>query len=248
MALFIIIRRALGEDERGLKNTYADDQVIKSLAVAADGDARRSLVLLELAYDVAGPDSDGKKIITKDIVDEVTRDSLRHFDRGGDIFYEQISALHKSVRGSDPDAALYWFCRMVDGGCDPHYIVERLGSPEGELAIAQAVIYLASAAKSNATYQAYKEARQFVTETGNADVPMHLRNAPTDMMKSMGYGSEYQYDHDASDAVALSQSYFPDETSEQQFYRPVDRGLEKQIAEKLNHLREQRSATGKSKS
>jgi len=272
-----IIRRALGEDERGLKNTYADDQVIKSLAVAADGDARRSLVLLELAYDVAGPDSDGKKIITKDIVDEVTRDSLRHFDRGGDIFYEQISALHKSVRGSDPDAALYWFCRMVDGGCDPHYIArrvlrmatedignadpramqialdawqtfERLGSPEGELAIAQAVIYLASAAKSNATYQAYKEARQFVTETGNADVPMHLRNAPTDMMKSMGYGSEYQYDHDASDAVALSQSYFPDETSEQQFYRPVDRGLEKQIAEKLNHLREQRSATGKSKS
>ncbi len=265
-----IIRRGLGGDERGLQNTYADESVITALADAADGDARRSLVLLELAHDVAIPDEDGKRYITDSIVTEVTRDTLRHFDKGGDIFYEQISALHKSVRGSDPDAALYWFCRMIDGGCDPHYIArrvvrmasedignadprglqialdgwstfERLGSPEGELALAQAIIYLACAAKSNAAYNAYKAAMSFVKQSGNAEVPIHLRNAPTGMMKSLGYGEQYQYDHDAQDGVASTQQYFPDGLTREVFYQPVERGLEIQISEKLARLRKLRS-------
>jgi len=264
-----ILRRAMGDEERGLVNTVADDEVVVALANAADGDARRSLVLLELAHDVAVADDSGQKKITMEIVEEVTRDSLRHFDKGGDIFYEQISALHKSVRGSDPDAALYWFCRMIDGGCDPHYIArrvlrmasedignadpramqialdswsvfERLGSPEGELAIAQAVIYLACAAKSNASYAAYKDAMAFVKESGNLEVPVHLRNAPTQMMKSLGYGDDYQYDHDAVDGVAVSQTYFPEGSGQQTFYEPVERGLEIQIAEKLASLRKNR--------
>jgi len=221
-----ILRRGLGADDRGLKDVFAEDDVITSLAAAADGDARRA--------------------------------------------YEQISALHKSVRGSDPDAALYWFCRMIDGGCDPHYVArrllrmasedignadpramqialdgwsafERLGSPEGELALAQTVIYLACAAKSNAVYRAYGDATSFVQQSGNLDVPMHLRNAPTGMMKSMGYGDDYQYDHDADDGVATSQQYFPDNVGQQQFYQPVERGLEIQISEKLAALRKRRS-------
>jgi len=264
-----ILARGLGGDARGLKDTVATDEVITALANAADGDARRALVLLELAYDVAVPDAEGRRQITESIVEEVTRDSLRHFDKGGDIFYEQISAMHKSVRGSDPDAALYWFCRMVDGGCDPHYLArrvlrmasedignadpramqialdswatfERLGSPEGELALAQAVIYLACAAKSNAAYTAYKEAMEFVRQSGNLEVPVHLRNAPTTMMKSMGYGEEYQYDHDEADGVAASQTYFPDKVAQQVFYQPAERGLEIQIAEKLLALRSRR--------
>ena len=265
-----ILNRALDDnDSRGVVNTAADDEVLTALAGAADGDARRSLVLLELACDVAVADDSGRKKITMAIVDEVTRDSLRYFDKGGDLFYEQISALHKSVRGSDPDAALYWYCRMIDGGCDPNYIArrvlrmasedignadprtmqialdswsvyERLGSPEGELAIAQAVIYLACAAKSNAAYTAYKDALAFVKESGNLDVPVHLRNAPTKMMKSLGYGDDYQYDHDSADGVATSQTYFPDGTGQQTFYHPVDRGLEIQIAEKLSGLRKNR--------
>ncbi len=266
-----ILERGLGGDPRGLENTSADSEVIMALANAADGDARRSLVLLELAHDVAVADSSGQKKITMDIVAEVTRDSLRHFDKGGDIFYEQISALHKSVRGSDPDAALYWLCRMLDGGCDPHYIArrvvrmatedignadpralqialdgwsifERLGSPEGELAIAQAVIYLACAAKSNASYTAYKDAMAFAKESGNLDVPVHLRNAPTAMMKNLGYGAEYQYDHDSADGVASTQTYFPDGLPTQTFYKPVDRGLEIQISEKLAALRKERGS------
>ena len=266
-----ILTRTLNDDggTRGLANTVADDEVLAALASAADGDARRSLVLLELAYDVAAADDNGQKKITMAIVDEVTRDSLRYFDKGGDLFYEQISALHKSVRGSDPDAALYWYCRMIDGGCDPNYIArrvlrmasedignadpramqialdswsvyERLGSPEGELAIAQSVIYLACAAKSNAAYTAYKDAMVFVKESGNLDVPVHLRNAPTQMMKSLGYGEEYQYDHDEVDGIAASQTYFPDGVGQQRFYEPVDRGLEIQIAEKLAALRKNR--------
>ena len=268
-----ILGRALNGDEsdsdRRLANTTADDEVLTALANAADGDARRSLVLLELAYDVAVADDSGQKKITMAIVEEVTRDSLRYFDKGGDLFYEQISALHKSVRGSDPDAALYWYCRMIDGGCDPNYIArrvlrmasedignadprtlqialdswsvyERLGSPEGELAIAQAVIYLACAAKSNAAYTAYKDAMAFVKQSGNLDVPVHLRNAPTKMMKSLGFGEDYQYDHDAVDGIAASQTYFPDGAGQQRFYEPVDRGLEIQIAEKLAALRKNR--------
>ncbi len=266
-----ILQRGLGGDPRGLENITAADEVVTALATAADGDARRSLVLLELAHDVATVDESGNKTITMDVVAQVTRDSLRHFDKGGDIFYEQISALHKSVRGSDPDAALYWFCRMIDGGCDPHYIArrlvrmatedignadpralqialdswsvfERLGSPEGELALAQAAIYLACAAKSNASYSAYKEATAFVKSSGNLEVPVHLRNAPTTMMKSLGYGADYQYDHDTVEGNAPTQTYFPDEIAQQTFYQPVARGLEIKIAEKLAALRKQRGS------
>lgn len=263
-----IIYRALADAERGLgaMNIEASSEVVSRLALAADGDGRRSLVLLELAADLSDSNSNGKRLITDNHVAEVVRDSLRYFDRGGDLFYEQISALHKSVRGSDPDAALYWYCRMLDGGCDPQYIArrvvrmanedignadpralqlaldawnvfERLGSPEGELAIAQAILYLASTAKSNASYAAYKAATQFVKDTGNLEVPHHLRNAPTGFMKDLGYGREYQYDHDEQDGVAAGQTYFPDGVAQQSFYQPVDRGLEKQIAEKLNSLR-----------
>jgi len=263
-----IAKAALSDTDRGLgaKNISVSDDVLTKLAQAADGDARRMLVLLELATDVSVADSNGALSLTEATIAEVTRDSLRHFDKSGDIFYEQISALHKSVRGSNPDAALYWFCRMIDGGCDPQYIArravrmatedignadpralhlaldawsvfERLGSPEGELALAQSIIYLACAAKSNASYRAYGDAMQFVKQQGNASVPEHLRNAPTGFMKDLGYGKEYRYDHDESDALASGQQYFPDNVPEQTFYEPVNRGLEIQIAEKLARIR-----------
>ena len=265
-----IARAALTDSERGLgaRKISATDEVLGQLGRAADGDARRMLVLLELASDVAEADSNGEVQLTDATVAEVTRDSLRHFDKSGDIFYEQISALHKSVRGSNPDAALYWFCRMLDGGCDPQYIArrvvrmasedignadpralhlaldawtvfERLGSPEGELAIAQAIIYLASAAKSNASYRAYGDAMQFVKAHGNASVPEHLRNAPTAFMKDLGYGKAYRYDHDETGGLASGQRFFPDNIPDEQFYKPVDRGLEIQIAEKLARIRSQ---------
>lgn len=267
-----IIRGALTDEQRGLgaQKVQASDEVINQLARAADGDGRRSLVLLELGADVAELQSDGSRHITESNVKEVTRDSLRQFDKGGDIFYEQISALHKSVRGSDPDAALYWFCRMIDGGCDPHYIArrvvrmasedignadpralhlamdgwavfERLGSPEGELAIAQAIIYLACAAKSNAAYSAYGAAMEFVRQTGNQGVPVHLRNAPTGFMKDLGYGAEYRYDHSEEDGLSAGQTYFPDGLESIEFYQPVPRGLEKQIAEKLAFIKQRNS-------
>jgi len=263
-----IARAALNDTGRGLgnKKLSATDEVLGKLAQAADGDARRMLVLLELAADIAVVDSNGDLRLTESTIAEVSRDSLRHFDKSGDIFYEQISALHKSVRGSNPDAALYWFCRMIDGGCDPQYIArravrmasedignadpralhlaldswtvfERLGSPEGELAIAQAILYLACAAKSNASYRAYGDAMQFVKEHGNAAVPDHLRNAPTAFMKDLGYGKEYRYDHDETEAHASGQRFFPDDVADEQFYKPVDRGLEIQIAEKLARIR-----------
>jgi len=266
-----ILKRALADRERGLAamKVTASDEVIESLARAADGDGRRSLVLLELAADLSTEQDDGTRLITDTHVQEVVRGSVRYFDRGGDLFYEQISALHKAVRGSDPDAALYWFCRMVDGGCDPNYVArrvvrmanedignadpralqialdawnvfERLGSPEGELAIAQAVLYLASTAKSNASYSAYKAATEFVKTTGNLEVPHHLRNAPTGFMKDLGFGRDYRYDPDEEEGLAAGQTYFPDGIKGPVFYEPVDRGLEKQIAEKLELLRKQR--------
>ena len=266
-----ILLRALRDTEKGLgaSNIAAEDEVIAQLSAAANGDARRSLVLLELAADISDEQTAGSRLITQAHVAEVTRDSLRYFDKGGDIFYEQISALHKAVRGSNPDGALYWFCRMLDGGCDPQYIArrvlrmasedignadpralhlaldawsvfERLGSPEGELAIAQAVLYLASTAKSNAAYRAYGAATSYVQTTGNLEVPEHLRNAPTGFMKDLGYGKEYRYDHDETDGLAKGQTYFPDGVEEQVFYEPVDRGLEKQIAEKLASIRARR--------
>jgi len=199
--------------------------------------------------------------------------NLRRFDKGGEAFYDQISALHKSVRGSDPDAALYWLARMLDGGADPRYLArrivrmanedigladpraqelalgaaqvyERLGSPEGELALAQAVVYLACAAKSNAVYVAWNRARAFVAEHGSAPVPMHLRNAPTALMKGLGYGRSYRYAHDEPGGYAAGERYFPDGVAPQRFYQPVERGLELRIGEKLASLRERDRAAG----
>jgi len=247
---------ALGQE------VVADEGCLELIAAQADGDARRALNLLELAADLA---EEGR--ITAKTLEEVLQASLRRFDKGGDLFYDQISALHKAVRGSAPDAALYWFCRMLDGGCDPLYIArrvvrmasedignadpraltlsleawqvqERLGSPEGELAIAQAIIYLACAAKSNAVYTAYKAACAQVEEGGTEDVPLHLRNAPTALMKSMEHGAGYRYAHDEPDAYAAGESYFPETLRDSQYYFPVDRGLEQKILEKLKYLRQ----------
>jgi putative ATPase len=247
---------ALGE------GVTADDGCLALVATQADGDARRALNLLELAADLA---EQGR--ITAHTLEEVLQASLRRFDKGGDLFYDQISALHKAVRGSSPDAALYWYCRMLDGGCDPLYIArrvvrmasedignadpraltlsleawqvqERLGSPEGELAIAQAVIYLSCAAKSNAVYTAYKAARADVEQHGTDEVPLHLRNAPTALMKAMEHGAEYRYAHDEPDAYAAGDSYFPEALRDRRYYFPVDRGLEQKILEKLRYLRE----------
>ena len=200
--------------------------------------------------------------------------NLRRFDKGGDAFYDQISALHKSVRGSNPDGALYWFCRMLDGGADPRYLArriirmawedigladpravqiandaaetyERLGSPEGELALAQAVIYLAVAAKSNAGYMAYNAARAFVKQDGSRPVPVHLRNAPTKLMKELGYGKAYRYAHDEPEAYAAGESYLPEGMVEPHWYAPTPRGLEGQIGQKLDYLRELDRKAGK---
>ena len=260
-----IINQALTNGESGLaaSKLKIDDSVIEKLASVADGDARRALNLLEITSDLAE-----NKIITKDLISDVLKDgSLRRFDKGGEAFYDQISALHKSVRGSDPDASLYWFARMLDGGCDPFYIVrrvvriasedignadprairlaldaweaqERLGSPEGELAIAHAIVYLACAAKSNAVYKAFNLAMKDAIEFGSKDVPLHLRNAPTKLMKKLDYGKDYQYAHNEPDAYVAGENYFPDNMETKKYYHPVDRGLEIKIAEKLAILRE----------
>ncbi len=238
----------------------AEERALELMAKAADGDARRSLNMLELAIDLA---SDGEPpVITEAIANEVASGGLRRFDKQGEAFYDQISALHKSVRGSDPDAALYWLCRMLDGGCDPRYIArrvlrmasedigladprghtlaleacevfERLGSPEGELAIAQAVVFLACAAKSNAVYKAFGAAMQDAKTLGSLDVPLHLRNAPTKLMKSLGYGKDYRYAHDEPEAYAAGENYFPEGMEPRQYYQPVPRGMEIKIAEAL---------------
>jgi len=260
-----VIEQALAEPERGLgeRGLALTAELRRLLAEAADGDARRALNLLEIAADL----TEGAEI-SRLTVEEVISGSLRRFDKGGDSFYDQISALHKSVRGSSPDAALYWLCRMLDGGCDPLYIVrrvvrmasedignadpralgialdawqaqERLGSPEGELAIAQAVVYLASAPKSNAVYTAFQAASKQASESGSLEVPVHLRNAPTRLMKELGYGRKYRYAHDEPDAYAAGESYFPDALGERCYYHPVARGLEIRIGEKLARLRNQ---------
>lgn len=259
-----LLQQALHDSERGLgkRGIYADDETLLLLARAADGDARRALNFLEIAADLA---LEGQ--ITAATVAEVVQESLRRFDKGGEAFYDQISALHKSVRGSSPNAALYWLCRMLDGGCDPLYIARRvvrmasedignadprglqlalnawdvqtrLGSPEGELAIAHAVVYLAVAAKSNAVYMAYKAAMKTVKSTPSYEVPLHLRNAPTDLMADLGYGAEYRYAHDEPDAYAAGEVYLPEQLQEMQFYHPVERGLEIKIAQKLQYLRQ----------
>ncbi len=260
-----VLMRALNDIEYGLgkQSLMIDEDALQFLAKAADGDARRGLNWLEIAADLAE-----KNTISLGTVEQIASEGTRRFDKGGDLFYEQISALHKSVRGSNPDAALYWFCRMLDGGCDPIYIArrvvrmasedignadpralslcmdawqtyERLGSPEGELAIAQAVVYLASAPKSNAVYIAYKQAMKTAKESGSLDVPMHLCNAPTRFMKELDYGKDYRYAHQEENAYAAGESYFPEALNEPIFYEPVSRGLELKIGEKLAYLREQ---------
>lgn len=257
-----LLERALSDNEKGLgeRGLSCDQHTLSILAAAANGDARRALNLLEIASDLAD------KHITTDVIAEVLGGDVRRFDKGGDIFYEQISALHKSVRGSSPDAALYWCMRMLDGGCDPLYVArrvvrmaiedignadpralsislaawdtqERLGSPEGELAIAQAVIYLASAAKSNAVYNAFNSAKADIQQMPDYDVPVHLRNAPTQLMKSLDYGSDYRYAHNEEGAYAAGENYFPEAIAEKTYYHPVERGLEGKIKEKLDYLR-----------
>jgi putative ATPase len=239
------------------------------LIAYADGDARRLLNVLETVRTAACsalPDA-GRRLVSADFLEQALATDLRRFDKGGDVFYDQISALHKSVRGSNPDAALYWLVRMLDGGADPRYLgrrivrmaiedigladprahdialnavatYERLGSPEGELALANATIYLAVAAKSNATYAAYNAARAFVARDATRPVPEHLRNAPTKLMKDLGYGAEYRYAHDEAEGYAAGENYFPDGMPKVNWYQPVPRGLEQKIAEKLAHLRE----------
>lgn len=264
-----ILQQALQDQEQGLGTRGLDlsNAALEQLVLMADGDARRALAWLEMAADLAEETEQGL-VINDTTVQEVASGSLRRFDKGGDLFYEQISALHKSVRGTDPDAALYWFCRMLDGGCDPLYIArrivrmasedignadprglqlalnawdayERLGSPEGELMLAQAVVYLACAPKSNATYSAFKQAMQDAKQSGSLEVPLHLRNAPTKLMKSMDYGKGYRYAHDEANAYASGENYFPEALQGRRYYQPVERGLELKIREKLATLRKE---------
>jgi putative ATPase len=273
-----VLERALHDTERGLgeRPLTVAPELLARIAEAADGDARRALNLLEIAADLAEK-VDGREVVSEETLHEVLAGGMRRFDKGGEAFYDQISALHKSVRGSAPDAALYWLARMLDGGCDPLYIArrvvrmatedignadpralqialnawdvqERLGSPEGDLAIAQAVLYMASAAKSNAAYMAYNAAMADVKQHGSYEVPIHLRNAPTKLMKELGYGRAYRYAHDEPEAYAAGERYFPEEMPERNYYQPVPRGLELKIGEKLAHLRElDRAARGKKK-
>ncbi|MBF8160814.1 replication-associated recombination protein A [Ectopseudomonas hydrolytica] len=258
-----LVNRAL-TDPKGLGERHLSlpDEAFQILLAAADGDGRRLLNFLENAADLA---EDGGEIGVE-LLQNLLGDSRRRFDKGGEAFYDQISALHKSVRGSNPDGALYWYARMLDGGCDPLYIArrvvrmasedignadpraltlclnawdvqERLGSPEGELAVAQAIVYLACAPKSNAVYMAFKAAMRDAAEQGSQEVPLHLRNAPTKLMKQLGYGEEYRYAHDEPDAYAAGEDYFPEALEPRQYYDPVPRGLELKIRDKLQHLR-----------
>ncbi len=262
-----VLRRALADPQRGLGGEAldVDADALELLARAADGDGRRALSMLEIAADLAekvGP----RRVVRLAQAREVAGGGRRRFDKGGEQFYDQISALHKAVRGTDPDAALYWLYRMLDGGCDPSYLArritrmtvedigiadpramqiaiaawdayDRLGSPEGDLALANAVVYLAVAPKSNSVYVAAKEVAQDIEEFGTLDVPMHLRNAPTKLMKDLGYGKNYRYAHDAPDAYVAGERYLPDELVDRRYYRPVGRGLEIKIAEALARLR-----------
>ncbi len=263
-----VIDRALADKERGLAGRRIElaAELRDRIAAAADGDARRALNLLEIAADLAEEMPDGRAVIGEETIHEVASGGQHRFDRQGEAFYDQISALHKSVRGSSPDGALYWLARMLDGGCDPLYIArrvvrmasedignadpralslaldawevqERLGSPEGELAIAQAVVYLAVAPKSNAVYTAFGAVAKEVRATGSLEVPLHLRNAPTKLMKGLDYGKGYRYAHDEPDAFAAGQSYLPEEMQGRIYYHPVPRGLEIKIGEKLAQLR-----------
>ena len=270
-----ILRQALADRERGYAGKVRlVPEAMAMLAEAADGDARRALTFLELAVDLTEVDAGGIRTVASATVAEVCSGGARRFDKGGDLFYDQISALHKSVRGSSPDGALYWLTRMLDGGCDPAYIArrivrmasedignadprslrlaldaweayERLGAAEGELALAQAVVYLACAPKSNAVYTAYKEAREDARTAGSVEVPMHLRNAPTRLTKALGHGHRYRYAHDEPDGYAAGEVYLPQPLQSRCYYRPVDRGLEIRIREKLDRLRQQDIEAGR---
>jgi len=268
-AIRTILQQAIQDRKHGLgeRQWQLDDDAVTHLVNLADGDARRALNWLEMAADLAEETTAGVWHVSTDTVQAVATEAPRRFDKGGDVFYEQISALHKSVRGTDPDAALYWLCRMLDGGCDPLYIArrivriasedignadprglalalnawdayERLGSPEGELVLAQAVVYLACAPKSNAVYNAYKAAMADAKQSGSLVVPLHLRNAPTALLKNLDYGKDYRYAHDEPDAYAAGENYFPDALAGRSYYEPVERGLEIKIAEKLKRLRQ----------
>lgn len=262
-----LMKSCLEDNERGLggKPFVVSDEQLDLLASAADGDARKALNLLEICTDLAEQE-DGQCLVHNHTISEALGGNVRRFDKGGEIFYDQISALHKSVRGSSPDAALYWLVRMLDGGCDPLYIArrvvrmasedignadpralqialnawdvqERLGQPEGELAIAQAVVYMAVAAKSNAVYKALGQVKKDIAGLPSYEVPLHLRNAPTKLMKSLDYGKDYRYAHDEANGYAAGEQYFPEEMASKVYYQPVDRGLEIQIKEKMQRLR-----------
>jgi putative ATPase len=265
--IVVALERALADEHRGLGALHlqVDEDALMLMAKAADGDVRRGLTFLEIAAEFA---HDGR--IDESTLQQVLADRTRRFDKGGEQFYDQISALHKSIRSSDPDAALYWLVRMLDGGCEPLYLArrmvrmavedigladprawqlalhgwdtyERLGSPEGELALAEVALYLAMAPKSNAAYVAYGAARGAVRETGTLEVPMHLRNAPTKLMKGLGYGKGYQYDPDVKGGVALDQQCLPDALVGTAFYEPTENGIEAKIRQKLDALREARA-------
>lgn len=261
-----LLQRAVTDSKQGLgaEGVAVDDGLLQTMAEAADGDARRALNLLELCVELAK--SEQADNVDERILKQALGTELRRFDKGGDVFYEQISALHKAVRGSSPDGALYWYGRMLDGGCDPLYVARRvvrmasedignadpralqlalnawdtqarLGSPEGELAIAQALAYMAAAPKSNAVYRAFNEVRSHIKKNPSHEVPVHLRNAPTKLMKQQGYGEEYRYAHDFPEAYAAGENYLPEPIHDQQWYRPVARGLEIKIADKLQYLK-----------
>jgi putative ATPase len=263
--LIAVLTQALANKDSGMAGQFTvDPNIVKQFAQAADGDARRALNLLAIATEVA--EAHGLSVVDSAIAREVLSGEVRRFDNKGEEFYNQISALHKSVRGSAPDAALYWLCRMLDGGCDPAYLArrmvriasedignadpralqlamnawdaqQRLGSPEGELVLAQAVVYMACAAKSNAVYVAYKAAMQAAKNSGSLPVPLHLRNAPSQLMESLGYGEAYRYAHNEPDAYASGENYLPEELLGSNFYAPVSRGLEIKIKEKLARLK-----------
>ncbi len=266
--LSALLKKALHDNERGLgtQNINISDELLTVIAKSADGDARRSLNLLQITVDLAS-EIEGIKQVNESVVNEALQGHLRRFDNKGEQFYDQISALHKSVRGSNPDAALYWFCRMIDGGCDPIYIArrvvriasedignadpralpltlsawdsyERLGSPEGELAIAQAIVYLAMAAKSNAVYMAYNQAMADAKQSGSLEVPLHLRNAPTKLMQDLDYGKDYRYAHNEENAYAIGENYFPEALKDRLYYHPVERGLETKIKQRLDYFRQ----------
>ncbi|SFM55723.1 replication-associated recombination protein A [Marinobacter zhejiangensis] len=263
--LQLLLRRVLAAPEGLAGQVAVADEVLALIAAAASGDARRALNILEVGADLAEPNDQGVPTISRQNLELVLQTSLRRFDKGGDVFYDQISALHKSVRGSDPDASLYWLCRMLDGGCDPLYVArrlvriasedignadpralrltldawdaqERLGSPEGELALAQAVTYLALAPKSIGVYQAFNQCMADIRSEPDYEVPIHLRNAPTKLMKSLGHGDEYRYAHDEPGAFAAGESYFPESIHGRRYYHPVERGLEIKLAEKRERL------------